>query len=408
MLESIYKYPKILDRVRRCWLREYISEYLKYLASQNYSKAMLRHTAYWLRSLSTFIEGHGRCKISDIAQWAQLFNESYECCKSRQSIRSPVNRFVRYLQQQGVIPAHEEPRYPFSRLISTYEIFLRRRYGFSDKHLAEIKSHCSRFLAYVSKSGIKSIRSVNRGVIQKFIISEGQYYAQHSMSTRCSWLRRFLSYLHSAGKLKRNLSVVVVAPRIYQPEHCPRFLKPKEITAALKAIDRRTTKGKRDYAMLLLLSTYGLRGIEGTQLRLENINWRAEKIHIVHRKAGNNSVYPLTPEIAEAILSYLMRRPQSRYREVFLSCVAPYSPITTGTIRAFLRKYLRKAGINTERVGAHTLRYSCAQKLFEDEFSLKVIGDYLGHRHLKTTRRYLKMDINHLREVALNNGEDLL
>ena len=59
-------------------------------------------------------------------------------------------------------------------------------------------------------------------------------------------------------------------------------------------------------------------------------------------------------------------------------------------------------------VGAHTFRYSCAQRLFENDFSIKVIGDYLGHRHLGTTQRYIKIDIRGLRSVAINDGEAML
>ena len=61
-----------------------------------------------------------------------------------------------------------------------------------------------------------------------------------------------------------------------------------------------------------------------------------------------------------------------------------------------------------EGVGAHTFRYSCAQRLFEDNFSIKVIADYLGHRHLGTTQRYVKIDLTSLRSVAINDGEMML
>jgi site-specific recombinase XerD len=88
--------------------------------------------------------------------------------------------------------------------------------------------------------------------------------------------------------------------------------------------------------------------------------------------------------------------------------MAPFRPITTIVVREVVQKHLRLAGLDTEGRGAHVFRYSCAQRLFEEEFSIKVIGDYLGHRSLDTTQRYMKIDIKHLREVALNDGEDLL
>jgi site-specific recombinase XerD len=143
---------------------------------------------------------------------------------------------------------------------------------------------------------------------------------------------------------------------------------------------------------------------------LEDIDWRSQKIYIRGRKAGNHSVYPLTPSVANAIVTYLKesRHPNSKHRKLFLNHVAPFRPITTVVVRQVVQKYLRLTGLDPEGRGAHVLRHSCAQRLLEEEFSIKVIGDYLGHRSLDTTQRYIKIDIKHLREVALNDGEDLL
>ena len=177
----------------------------------------------------------------------------------------------------------------------------------------------------------------------------------------------------------------------------------------LSSVDRRTKKGKRDYAILLLLATYGLRSKEATQLKLDDIEWRQDKIHIRGRKIGNNSAYPLTPSVGESLLSYLKKaRPPSRHREIFLTSVAPYKPICTGVIRHIVKKYLVLAGLDMSWVSTHTFRYSCAQRLFEDEHPLKVIGDYLGHRCLTSTQRYMKIDIKHLRQVAIGIAEDIL
>jgi site-specific recombinase XerD len=78
----------------------------------------------------------------------------------------------------------------------------------------------------------------------------------------------------------------------------------------------------------------------------------------------------------------------------------------TGTLIHYVKKYLRLTGLPTDGLGTHLFRYSCAQRLLEAETSLKLIGDYLGHRDLTTTQRYLKIDVEHLREVALNLPEN--
>ena len=87
-------------------------------------------------------------------------------------------------------------------------------------------------------------------------------------------------------------------------ESIPSALSAEQISAVLKNTRKdRSPLGYRDYAMLLLLSTYGLRDGEITRLRLEDIDWRAETLHIRHSKTGANSKLPLMTEVGEARLT---------------------------------------------------------------------------------------------------------
>jgi len=183
-----------------------------------------------------------------------------------------------------------------------------------------------------------------------------------------------------------------------------------EIKAVLAVIDRSTIVGLRNYAMMLLLATYGLRASEVTRLRLDAIDWRNQRLHINKRKAGNSSTYPLDAQVGEAILTYLEHgRPKIKHREVFLSSVRPFGPFRTGAIVSTqARNYIAKAGIHLERSGSHIFRYSCAQRLFEQDVPLKTIGDFLGHSNSDSTRRYTKIAFDQLRDVALGDGEDVL
>ena len=120
--------------------------------------------------------------------------------------------------------------------------------------------------------------------------------------------------------------------------------------------------------------------------------------------------YPLSAAVGDAILGYLKHsRPASSHRQVFLSLNAPFRPVAwTAQLGVSVRKYMAKAGIQVERPGTHTFRYSCAQRLFEQNMPLKFIGDYLGHRATGSTQRYTKIALEQLREVAISDGEDLL
>jgi site-specific recombinase XerD len=412
MFESIYKCPKKLASIKQCWLHDPLHDFLAKQLSQGYSKSTLAGQAYMLFRFAAFTKEHGAAKIEDLPRYVKIFVKHFEKKITRQKTFNLIGRFFQYLTEKGLLssPKPKMPAPRFFKYVSAYAHFLREQRGLSEKSIDAIESYCKKFLLYIYDSGCNKMGKLNRSVIRQFIVTEGKHYSRQTMQRHCSTLRGFLEYLYSSNKIRAPFSTMIIMPKIYRHEKCPRFLKDDEIRAMLSSVDRNTAIGKRDFAILLILSNYGLRGIEIARLRLDDIEWRSQKIYIRRRKADNNSVYPLTPSVANAIVAYLKesRRNNSVHRQLFLNHMAPFRPITTIVVRDVVQKHLRLAGLDTEGRGAHALRYSCAQRLFEEEFSIKVIGDYLGHRSLDTTQRYMKIDIKHLREVALNDGEDLL
>lgn len=411
MFESIYTSARKLEEVRQCWLHDPIERYLDHRASQGYSTHTIQNEAYLLLRFASFVQGQGSTQVQDIPNWVESFADRYTNAHRRQVVRTSMHQLIRYLTAEGLIPA-AKPHAPaprFFKYVSMYERFLSEQRGLSDGNIEEVKRYCAKFLKWIHDQGITKIRSMNRSAVSRFIICEAQHYGRQTMIRYCSILRGFLSYLYACGKLRADFSAVVVTPKTYKHERCPRFFTKEEAKAILSSVDRETAVGRRDRAILMLLSTYGLRGIEVARLCLEDINWRTDTIYIRMRKAGNHSTYPLTSSVGDAILTYIEKdRPGTRHRQLFLSCRAPYGPIQTTAVRHIVKKHLRLAGLASKGAGAHTFRYSCAQRLFEEDFSIKVIGDYLGHRDLGTTQRYVKIDVTHLRQVAINSGEKLL
>ena len=185
-------------------------------------------------------------------------------------------------------------------------------------------------------------------------------------------------------------------------------LTEEEAEAILRIPDRRTLQGKRDYAILLLLVTYGLRAHEVVKLTLDDFDWQQERFQVPARKAGHWSAYPLANVVAEAIINYLQHgRPQTADRHLFFRVLAPHRPITNAAVSSSVADYLRKAGIQVHRPGAHTLRHTCVQRLIDAEFPLKTIGDYVGHRSPQSTEIYSKVALAALREVSQGDGEAL-
>ena len=72
------------------------------------------------------------------------------------------------------------------------------------------------------------------------------------MATHCGIIRGFLAWLHRRGAIPRDLSAVVLSPRVFKHERCPRYLTQSEVESVLSVIDRESPGGRRDYAMILL------------------------------------------------------------------------------------------------------------------------------------------------------------
>ena len=162
-----------------------------------------------------------------------------------------------------------------------------------------------------------------------------------------------------------------------------------------------SAKGLRDYAILLLLSTYGLRQSEITHLRLEDVHWRTETLIIRHSKTGTESSLPLLQSVGEAILAYLRTaRPKTSVREVFLRAYAPYRPLHS--LYELIQGRLQEAKVRPGgKRGPHSFRHARAASLLSADISIKQIGDILGHRSAASTMTYLKLATKALRNIAL-------
>ncbi|MGH8223698.1 MAG: tyrosine-type recombinase/integrase [Woeseiaceae bacterium] len=218
-------------------------------------------------------------------------------------------------------------------------------------------------------------------------------------------LSGFLRFLHRAGHLSDDLSRSMIHPTLYEFENIPSVLKPEEITQILKVTRRdRSPRGRRDFAILTLLATYGLRAGEIVRLALDDIDWRTDTIVIRHSKVRGTTVLPLLPAAGEALLSYLRSgRPKTTAREVFIRMSAPLQGFSQKSVlHALVSRRIAAAGIRpTGKRGPHVFRHAHAVGLLRAAVPIKTISDLLGHRTSRSTATYLKLDSEELRAVAL-------
>jgi integrase/recombinase XerD len=178
----------------------------------------------------------------------------------------------------------------------------------------------------------------------------------------------------------------------------PHALEPEQVAGLLDSCDRTTAVGRRDFAILLLLSRLGLRACEVAVMSLDDIDWRAGEL-IVHGKGAQTDRLPLPRDAGQALVEHLLGRDaDARHREVFLRTFAPHGPVSAKAVGAVLRDACDRAGI--ARVGTHRLRHTVATELLAAGAPLTEIAPVLRHTNLSSTAIYAKVDRATLRTLA--------
>jgi integrase/recombinase XerD len=422
MLERYFVRPDTVDRIRASWIAAPVERYVERLAGDGYAARSILARVPILIRFGEFARARGAGTLEDlpahvsdfVTAWVQERGARGPDGEPRKlfakEIRGPVEQMLRLIvpgfSGHGRGPTAREP---FRDTAPRFLDYLREERGLRGATVRHYCHHLRSFETYLRTIGLLDLSTLSPPVLAAFVAHSSPGLAKTSIRDLCGVLRVFLRYLHREGVLPSDFSASVESPQVYRLSHIPRSITWDEVRRMLAAVDRRAPTGKRDYAILLLLVTYGLRAREVAALTLDDIDWKRERLRVPERKADHSTVYPLSTIVGEALVEYLQHaRPKVSDRAVFFRVVAPYDALTWHAISGRAGHYLRKAGIPVSRAGSHTLRHTCVQRLVDADFSLKVIGDYIGHRSPASTEIYGKVAIEALRKVALGDGEEIL
>ncbi|WP_053550353.1 site-specific integrase [Desulfuromonas soudanensis] len=260
------------------------------------------------------------------------------------------------------------------------------------------------FLRYLGpQATLQGLAKLSPESIEAFFLAYAQKVGKAARRSMQSTLRTFFRFCLHRGYVREPLDLAVPTLRAYKLASVPRGLTEAQARQVLQGIDRKTTVGRRDYAIVQLLHTYGVRGGQVRALRLEQIDWAQNRIFFAASKGGKDSCLPLTVEVGESLLNYLQNaRPSSSNPQVFLTSRAPYHPLPrSSSLSVIIERRIRAASIEIPSKGAHAFRHGFATRMLAQGEPFKAIADVLGHRHLGTTFIYTKVDFNALKQVAL-------
>jgi len=422
MLERYFLKPQTLDRIRGSWLGDSLERYVAWLADQGYRARNVYRRVPLLVQFGEFAREHGATRFEDLSAHVAAFVEARLLSRPHEGrrgaralgneIRGPIRQFLRLLTPDQAQGSGRGPYCgpPFLRSAPGFFAHLRDERGLRKGSLQQYGFHLRRLEWYLARIGACELAALSPAILSAFVAdchladeagTSGKRLGRSSMIGLCCSLRVFLRYLYREGLVARDLSPSIETPRQYRLADLPRSISWEEVRRVLEAVDRRTAVGRRDYAMLLLMVTYGLRGHEVAEMRLDDLDWERGEL-LVRGKSLRHDRLPIPKDVGEALAGYLCHRPRCSSRRVFLRINAPLQGfIGSSSVCDIVRRALVRAGLHPARKGSHLLRHGLAVKMLRGGASLAEIGEILRHELPSTTEIYAKVDVAALRALAL-------
>lgn len=422
LLNDLFKQTPAFQKYQDSFLFPHWEDYAQSLAAQGFARGTLRHVLYANFRFYSFLKHLPLKHLNDIAyrhyqgflsQCARDFSGRYRRTAPRNYIgkfKLHVGRFLEYtFKKAGLVfaPARTTALKKVipEELLENYEQFCRLHQGVRESTLKDYRWWLLRLERFLDKKRKTArIEDVVLTDLDAFIGAQAaRELNRRSLQHLIGVLRSFFKYLFSQGIIFVNLADRLVYPRVFQGELRPKYIPWSDVQNILANINQKTTGGQRDYTVLVLLASYGLRGREIVSLKLEDIDWQGKRLVLRQRKGGRMAVFPLTREVELALKNYIERgRLQSGYPEVFMTTKAPMRPMTSGALSGVVQKRLRQSGLQLPSYGSYLLRHSFAKTLLDRGADLFTIKQLLGHQYLQTTLIYTRIAISELREVADN------
>ncbi|PUA41266.1 integrase [Pseudomonas protegens] len=260
------------------------------------------------------------------------------------------------------------------------------------------------FLSFVDTRG--RLAECDARTVEAFVATLSGYQAKTVEQKLCA-VRSFLRYAGRQGQV--NADVLKAVPPVKSSKHArvPSVWDAADVARILDAIDRGNPSGKRDYAIITLVTRLGLRSIDVKRLQLDDLDWPGNRLWVRQAKTGNRIQLPLLKDVGWAIIDYIRHgRPSIDCRQVFLRHSTPIGPFSDQDhLHQILCKHARMARValsDHRRHGMHSLRHTLATRLMEEGTPIEQISDILGHQSVGTTGVYLKTSLGLLRQCALN------
>ncbi len=275
----------------------------------------------------------------------------------------------------------------FDEVLKSFSRYLVQERGLAGTTVENYLNQVRPFVTWYARQGRTSLGALSIGEVNRFLTFRSQTCGAGSIMVAATSLRALLRWMYLDGRLARQLAGGIGPVRYVATAGLPKALPATDV-AMILALDMST----RDRALVLLLVRLGLRSREVSELRLEDVDWRAGTLRITG-KGQDHQLMPLPVAVGEALAAYLQqdRLGDSGQRRVFLTAAGPSLPLGRTGVSCVVIRLARRAGLEGP-VGAHRLRHSAATAVLAGGGSLAEAGQLLRHRSAAATTIYAKVD----------------
>jgi len=415
-ISDFFKCPVTLNRLQNCgFLSSYLDPFAHWMDKQQFKVFTIRRHVTNVAHLSHSLNGL-KPDIEQLNEHIQtfLFKHIPICkCKGwkqRRQIKPAsysLNRFKDYLFDCHGLDFKPD-NLAYSKIHYEYLGWLSEKFELENSTITIRSDYLKQFLQwYKETSNYQQLQALTPYDVESFFIKATSRWTTAYKRSLQATLRSFFDFCHQRGYIMQNLHSSLPVIKTYRLSEVPKKIDDNEAVKLIDRIDRSTDSGKRTYAIVQILHTYGVRGCQLRALKLSDIDWHKDQIHFPAVKGGKSCCFPLTAQVGNALVDYLKNaRKKCGYPQVFLTLRAPFTPLTKSrTLSQIIRSAMLKAGIKSPTKGAHCFRHGFVSRMLKQGESFKHIADLVGHKHIATTFIYTKIDFNSLAQVALELPE---
>lgn len=389
-------------------LAPYFEPYAEYLADRGYSQVAYWHKTFLISEFSRWLGGEGIAPDEITVGHEEAFlrySAGHRCPKGGDP--AALSGVTSWLRDRGIIESKDGASTELSgieTILKEYAGWLQEERGLAPSTIENYAGYIRRFLTSIFGTNEPRLAAISASQVTDYIRRNAPRDRTFSQAKNIvTSLRSFFRFARYRDYIQTGLAAVVPSVAGWSMASIPRAMPADSVRRLLdESKTWRTPAGLRNRAILLLLARLGLRAREIVRLELDDIDWSQGWLR-VHGKGRQERPLPMPHDVGEAVASYLKNgRPASTCRRVFLRSRAPFDELKTHSdMSQVVHRAIDRAGIEVKVTGSHQLRHALAIDMLRQGISLTEIGQMLRHRSPEATRRYAKVDLDGLREVAL-------